>query len=380
MNKILDFYREHNISPVHQDISDFNYHCARREKLYRQLGMPVLLFNGAEVLEVGTGGGYNSVVLAQWNCHLSMVEPNETAQNEIIELFREKKIEDYVLYKETVEQHSGKEYDVVIAEGFLPTIENRVEVLEKLKSLVKETGILVITCQDEMGMFVERMKRLVGHRSVKNVVSYCEKVKKLVDIFEPQLKLLHGVSRPVEDWVQDQILCEDFNCNDILDLKKAIQGIGDNWDVLGCSSPDFFSDCSWYKDIEYDYKKSYCDQYDKKSYNLIIAGREEIDTSNIDVSIVRTSVDKIRKLEIEYENSEQKEEKVVQEIIYELQKLYELLQKCDKELAVFLSETIDILASDPNQLELADYPNFCKCFGRSQQYISFVKKRDKESE
>lgn len=380
MNKILDFYREHNISPVHQDISDFNYHCARREKLYRQLGMPVLLFNRAEVLEVGTGGGYNSVVLAQWNCHLSMVEPNETAQNEIIELFREKKIEDYVLYKETVEQHSGKEYDVVIAEGFLPTIENRVEVLEKLKSLVKETGILVITCQDEMGMFVERMKRLVGHRSVKNVVSYCEKVKKLVDILEPQLKLLHGVSRPVEDWVQDQILCEDFNCNDILDLKKAIQGIGDNWDVLGCSSPDFFSDCSWYKDIEYDYKKSYCDQYDKKSYNLIIAGREEIDTSNIDVSIVRTSVDKIRKLEIEYENSEQKEEKVVQEIIYELQKLYELLQKCDKELAVFLSETIEILSSDPNQLELADYPNFCKCFGRSQQYISFVKKRDKESE
>lgn len=57
MNTILDFYREHGISPVHQDISDFNYHCMRREKLYRKLGVPTLLFDKAEVLEVGPGGG-----------------------------------------------------------------------------------------------------------------------------------------------------------------------------------------------------------------------------------------------------------------------------------------------------------------------------------
>lgn len=57
MNKIIDFYREHSISPVHQDISNFEYHCARREKLYRQLGMPTVVFNEAEVLEVGAGGG-----------------------------------------------------------------------------------------------------------------------------------------------------------------------------------------------------------------------------------------------------------------------------------------------------------------------------------
>ena len=373
MNKILDFYREHRISPVRQDISDFNYHCARREKLYRQLGMPTILFDKAEVLEVGPGGGYNSVVLAQWHCHLSMVEPNETAQNEIIELFSKKNIENYILYKETIEQHDGKEYDIVIAEGFLPVIENWNDVLNKLKSLVKKNGILVITCQDEMGRFVEGIKRLVGHMLVKNILSYDDKVAKLVEIFEPQLKLLHGVSRPAEDWVQDELLCEAFHCDNLLNLKKAIMVMGDEWDILGCSSPDLFSDYSWYKDVEYDYKKSYCEQYDKKSYNLLLAGREEIDISGIDVSRVRENIERIQRLESAYENLEQKEE-IIKEIICELNKLLEILEGHDAELAGFLNDTVKILLYRNSKLDLANYPKFCSCFGRTQQYISFVKK------
>lgn len=375
MNKIIDFYREHSISPVHQDISNFEYHCARREKLYRQLGMPTLVFNEAEVLEVGAGGGYNAVVLTQWNCHLSIVEPNETAQREIIELFKKRNIKDYVLYKETVEQHDGKKYDIVIAEGFLPTIENWPEVLNKLKDLVKENGILVVTCQDEMGMFVERMKRLIGHIAVKNLVSYRDRVVKLSEIFKPQLKLLHGVSRPIEDWVQDQLLCEDFNFDNILDLKRAIQIVGEDWDILGCSSPNFFVDYSWYKDVSYDYKKSYCEQYDKKSYNLIMAGREEIDVLGIDVPMIRKSIDEIRRLEIIYENMKQKTDGVIHKIIHELRNLLQMLKECDKEMAGFIKETIEILSSEIEKINIIDYPMFCKCFGRSQQYISFVRKR-----
>ncbi|HBV84963.1 MAG TPA: hypothetical protein DEB74_19615, partial [Lachnospiraceae bacterium] len=179
-----------------------------------------------------------------------------------------------------------------------------------------------------------------------------------------------------EDWVQDQLLCEDFNCETVLDLKKAIQSMDEGWDVLGCSSPCFFSDYSWYKDVGYDYKKSYCEQYAKKSYNLVIAGREEIDTANIDVLIVRKGLEKIRELEIAYENLKHKEEKLIHEIVCELQKLNELLKDNDKELAGFLRDTMDILTSKTDKLNLNDYPNFCKCFGRSQQYISFVRKRN----
>lgn len=245
MNRIVDFYREHQISPVHQDIADFEYHCKRREKLYRQLGIPVISFRNSSVLEVGPGGGYNSLALAQWKCKLNLLEPNEVAQKEIEELFVKYGISDYQLYKSSIEDFEGQEkYDIVLAEGFLPTIENWEQVFELLTKRVEDKGILVITCQDEMGMFVERMKRLVGHIVIKGIKDYEKKVDKLVEVFEPQLKFLGGVSRPARDWVQDQLLCQDFNIEEPLTMKRAIQFLDGKWEYLGSSSPNFFTDYS----------------------------------------------------------------------------------------------------------------------------------------
>lgn len=57
VNEQLEYYLKHNISPEHQDISDLKIHFERREKLYRQCGIPGLAFRNAEILEVGPGGG-----------------------------------------------------------------------------------------------------------------------------------------------------------------------------------------------------------------------------------------------------------------------------------------------------------------------------------
>lgn len=62
-NDFLKYYGEKNISPVKQDISDLQLHCRRREKLYRQLGLPFCLFKDKNILEVGPGSGYNTLVL-----------------------------------------------------------------------------------------------------------------------------------------------------------------------------------------------------------------------------------------------------------------------------------------------------------------------------
>ena len=59
-NDFLEYYGEHHISPVRQDINNIEAHYNRRKKLYRQCGIPAIAFRNAEVLEVGPGGGYNT--------------------------------------------------------------------------------------------------------------------------------------------------------------------------------------------------------------------------------------------------------------------------------------------------------------------------------
>ena len=56
-NDFLEYYGEHSISPVRQDITDIALHYERRKKVYRQCGIPLLAFRNAELLEIGAGGG-----------------------------------------------------------------------------------------------------------------------------------------------------------------------------------------------------------------------------------------------------------------------------------------------------------------------------------
>src|SRR5436190_14016228 len=61
---LVDFYKRHGISPVRQDISDLEAHFTRRAGLYRHLGLLPLFVRGKRVLEVGPGGGFNSLYTA----------------------------------------------------------------------------------------------------------------------------------------------------------------------------------------------------------------------------------------------------------------------------------------------------------------------------
>ena len=88
-NPQLSYYLTHGISPVHQDISDLNLHLVRREKLYRKLGIPSIAFKNKRLLEIGPGGGFNSLAFFAWGANIDFVEANPIACDEIKKLMQD---------------------------------------------------------------------------------------------------------------------------------------------------------------------------------------------------------------------------------------------------------------------------------------------------
>ncbi len=374
-NDILSYYVENSISPVHQDISNWNLHIERRRKLYRQCGIPFKFFEGKKILEVGPGSGYNTLVFFEWGANMTLVEPNPTGIEEARNLFKKMRIDDekYDFIHSKIEDYDTEEkYDVVIAEGFLDAMDNATEIIEKLKSLVKRGGVIVITCADDVCLFIETMKRLIAAIMTKGIVNYDEKVDYLVDFFAPQLENLKGMSRPVKDWVEDQMICKSFINGNSLSMAEAVIKFEDFY-FLG-SSQRLFTDYSWYKDIWYDEKHNILEQFRKKRLSLLMAGMDEVILDSGDVDELVIIFKEIRKLasdfEIQYDNR----------ILNEIEKL--LLNLCTK-ADVFPIGFRNVLWDIKNSIEeiiegkdydISKYTNFYQAFGRTQQYLAFEKK------
>lgn len=58
---VKSVYGKYKISPVKQDLSNPSIFFQKREKLYRQLRIPTILFDKKDILEVGSGSGFNTL-------------------------------------------------------------------------------------------------------------------------------------------------------------------------------------------------------------------------------------------------------------------------------------------------------------------------------
>ena len=375
MNCFLEYYDKHNISPVKQKIDDIEIHHKKREKLYRQLGMPPIVFKDKDILEIGPGSEYNTLSFFEWGGKMTLVEPNRQGIKELKELFKEKGIKEdsYVLHECMIEQFkSDKKYDIVIAEGFLHSIDNAYEIIQQISDLVKEGGVVVITCMDYCSTFVEQMKRLVCHILIEGEEDYEKKVEICKEFFEPQFKDVIAMSRSVEDWVKDDMLNPAFNSDTLLGIADGIQCFSEEFEYLG-TSQRMFTDYSWYKDIDYDERANVLKQYKRKRHNLLMTGMEETVLSNEESEFLISGISKIRKLEKEFEKTYKKE--LLKEIKMELENLHDIMDKIDEMCGKFTSNMIEILENlDDNILNYEKYDTFYIAMGRTQQYLSMVKK------
>lgn len=376
MNKWLEYYGKHDISPVKQNIENIVDHYKKREKLYRQLGMPTLLFQDKKILEIGAGSGYNTLAFMEWGGVVDIVEANPTGINDMQTLFNAQNISpsNYTIHNIVIEDfQTENKYDIIICEGFIHAVDNFDFIIDKMKKMLSAGGVIVITCMDEMSMFVEQIKRYVFQNMLylNNIQEFEEQVEFGVKMFSAGMEKLCMRSRSVADWVQDDMINPTFSNKNYLSFDKAIYLFGKDYKVLG-SSQKIFTDFSWYKDITYNDLDDYEKQYKKRKHIFLKTGIEECDLIDKENVILEKSIKEIREKCIEFEATK---EDLREDICDLLTNIIEVSYKINFDLGEFVKESIDILVNLDQNMKFDRYSKFLDAVGRTQQYLSVVKNR-----
>lgn len=245
---MLDFYRQHDVSPVKQDISDLSSHFARRAHLYRSLGLAPALVHGKTVLEVGPGSGENArytASLKPWK--YVMVEPNPTAA---AALATSNVMSWHVVGSPIQECKDLGTFDLVLCEGLLGLsgMDEPIRLLDAVADTVKVGGVLVITCIDAISDHSEVLRRALAQKYINQSMTLQEKVKALVPVFAPHLATLKGMTRSVDDWIIDNIL-NPASIGATVSIPEALARLDGTFEVLGCN-PRFLMDWRWYKEAK----------------------------------------------------------------------------------------------------------------------------------
>lgn len=378
----IEFYREHNISPVHQDISDLERHFQRRQHLYRHLGLLPSIFEGKEVLEVGPGSGYNSIYTASLKpMSYHLVEGNQAGVKDIGSLFGHfpeysKNITVFPILIEEFTIKYDHKYDIVICEGMLPGLPQPKRTLQLLSRLVKPGGVLIITCVDPCSQFFESLRHLVGQLLIRDCDTIENMLAVLLPVFSPHLDTLKDMSRSREDWIVDNII-NPAAVSPTLSIAEAIESIGDKFELYS-TSPRIFTDWRWYKSIyskSSDFNEIAVEQYWTTLHNFLDHKRmfeRRSEDSNHELYRLCDLIRKeIRKFIENYDMSFLNEIKVL------LEEVSLHIETFSVELKEAVEEVIEIINEYPLVPErIADSNYFRHVFGRGQQYISFTKKQD----
>lgn len=377
-NTMLNFYVNNKVTTEHINIDEYDEYIQKRKNLYRQLGIPILAIKDADILEVGSGVGHNTIpLITKWGAkHIDMLEPNPVAAEELKSNFEARAIgkETYTIFPVILEEFKGeKKYDLVIAEGYVQFAHNWKAFLNEVKKYTHENSIVIVTCADEIGLYVERMKRVAGQYAVRDIERLEDKVEHLDKLWNGQKygENLKGMTRSSKEWILDMIFNESSIFEHAMTMKETMDEMGDTFDILGASQ-NIFTDYSWYKDLSYDYKEAYKNQYDTKKHMLLIAGEYD--------ETIRTVAEN-QKLEhtiknvMEYVKGIEREEKIcIKDFLMEIDKVSEAAD--NKKIRQYNEELKEILqlCAEKKEVEWEKYKMWKYTFGKSMQYISFERK------
>ncbi|MBG0791666.1 MAG: class I SAM-dependent methyltransferase [Desulfovibrionaceae bacterium] len=369
----VDFYDQHKISPVSQDISDIDAHYARREALYRHLGLVPSFLRDKSVIEFGPGSGHNALYTASLEpSRYVFVEGNPTGLDETRRRlegvpFKTKFVQSYF------ENFQSKEtFDLVLCEGVLPWQKAPAKMMQQIASFVAPHGMLIVTTNDEISALSETLRQLQAALIVDRSLPIMKQVEQLLPVFEDDLNSLKGMSRPHEDWILDQVL-QPF-VGSMFPIEAAITAVDDAFDVYA-TSPKFMTDWTWYKEVpirDMTNNELGIDCYQKNVHNFMDYRFTFPPRPTADNMRLYSLVAELTRNELLFESGgDRKYLPIIQQQIKDL----------IGEVRQFSEETAECLA-DFSQgfdtcLETGTFPKlkrFSPFFGRGQQYVSFLRR------
>lgn len=362
---MLDYYKESKLNPdlfLVEKEEVWKSHYAKRFNLYQNhLQIPFSLLNNSSVLEFGCCSGENSLVLASAGANLTLVEPNENMHDRLKKLFKNFGFEkQMVLEAKKIDEFKSNElYDLAIAEGFLYSLPNRDEMLQKISGFLKPNGLGIISFMDKYGSLLEFTKKLILTRICelsKNDVESEASLEFATKLFKQDFDKLN-VSRDFGVWWQE-LMCgpsEKYSCLwSYPELMSTLEK--SNCEFYSCSPKwDVSNNFLWYKDIpEKNIKhKKILDNW-KQNFVFFLTG---LQPNNQEKPALSKTIDSVSKLVEDISNyAEGKEGFSISSVNYpkelndylskssdsriidfnlELKKLYDILKSSDLDEIIF---------------------------------------------
>lgn len=245
----VDFYAGNGISPVAQDISDLARHFRRRDSLYRYLGLPPSFVRGRSVIEFGPGSGHNALFTASLGpARYVLVDANPKGLDDTRRLLRAHGLDGpcEVVQSFFEDYDADERFDLVLAEGFLSFQREPEKLLATVARFARPGGLLFITTMSPLSYLAEIARRLMRDVLIAPDAPPGEQLAVLRPLLAPHYATLPGASRPLDDWILDNVVQPIYG--DLLSVPRAIAALADDFDLYG-ASPRFVVDLRWYKDV-----------------------------------------------------------------------------------------------------------------------------------
>lgn len=370
----LDFYRKNNISPVAQDIRDLERHYGRREALYRLLGIAPQALRDRDVIELCPGSGYNSIyTMSLAPRSYTLVDGNPTGLEQAKALFAQYHpgAAGVEFFLSLINEYQTKRtFDFVFCESAIPFQNDPQAFARDLCRFLAPGGILVLTCVDAVSFIGEASRRLLAARYADPAAPVADRLEKLRPVFASHLAALPGASRPIDDWILDNIIHPIRGAFfSIADAVKTLDGQG--LEFYG-SSPDFLTDWRWYKDIvpgKALWNDRMCESYMRNTLNFMDC-RYVRPEQSVEFGLRLTSY--CDTLWAHIRDFEDGDTGAYAAAVETLQALGNFVAPAAPQTAQSLNELIAALAQPA--VGMPHLPNFCSLFGRATQYVSFLKK------